>query len=92
MPEPVAFHKEKGIGHAGSFADGHDGIPVAVPGVDQFKRRLDKIFGDLPLGDQVHDRQQEKRLVGRTMAGRFRPVMAVFIGVEAGKFFQVFIY
>ena len=49
---------------------------------------------DIPgIGErgQVHNRKQEERLVGSAMAGRGRPSLTAFIGVETGKLFQVFI-
>jgi len=43
--------------------DGHDRIPLSVQGIDQFKRRLDKIFDDLHLGNHIHYRQQKKQFL-----------------------------
>jgi hypothetical protein len=39
------------------------------PSIVQFKRGLDKIFDDLSLGNQIHDRQQKKQLVGSAVVG-----------------------
>ena len=44
-----------------------------------------EILDDLPLGDQVHDRQEEEGFVGGAMADRGRPAMTASIGVETGK-------
>jgi hypothetical protein len=41
------------------------------------------------LSDQIHDRKQEKELVGCTMAGGGQPATTALIGVEAGKLIQV---
>jgi len=38
------------MGYGGLVADVHDRIPIFVPSIAQFKRRLDKIFDALPLG------------------------------------------
>jgi hypothetical protein len=57
--------------HDGMVADGHDRIPVYVPSIDQFKRRLDKIFGDLPLGNHIHYRQQKDRLLWIAVVGNY---------------------
>ncbi len=35
-----------------------------IPGVNQFKGWFDEIFCDQPLGDQVHNRKEEERIVG----------------------------
>jgi len=47
-PEPVGLEPREGMGHGRPVASGHDHIPVSVPGVDQFKRRFDKIFDFYP--------------------------------------------
>ena len=56
--------------HDGMVADGHDRIPVYVPSIDQFKRRLDKIFDDLHLGNYIHFRLQGKRFVRNAVVGK----------------------
>ena len=56
MSEAMGLKLRKRIGHGRMVADRHDGIPIPIPCVDQFKGRVDEIFGDLSLDDQIHDR------------------------------------
>ena len=64
-------------------------LPVPVPSIDQFKRGIDKIFDDLPLGNQIHDRQQKKRLVGSTMVGSSWIAISSAISSHACEFMKV---
>jgi hypothetical protein len=44
---------------------GHGSRPIRVPVLHQLEGRLEKIFGDLILGDQVDNGKQEKWLMRR---------------------------
>ena len=47
----------------------HDRIPVSGPSIAQFKRRVDKTFDDLPLGNHIHYRQPKKQFVRNGVVG-----------------------
>ena len=47
--------------------------------VHQFKRRFDQVFGDLALGDEVHNREQQEGLLRSAMAGDLRVLVTNYL-------------
>jgi hypothetical protein len=64
------------------LANAHNGIPIPIPGINQFEGWLAEIFFDHPLGEQVHDGEKEERFVGGTLTGIGRPAVDAATGVE----------
>mgnify|MGYP006987948066 CR=1 FL=1 len=90
MPETIGLEPRERVGHGCSMSGRHDGIPVAVEGVDQFERRRNEILSDLPLGDQVHDGKQQERFVRGLMVDIGRIDVSILIRAQSRKFFQLF--
>ena len=49
-------------------------------------------MGQTALRYQIHDRQQEQRLVGSAVAGKVRPAGAGFVGAKAGELLGVSVH
>ena len=50
---------------------GHGSRPIRVPDLHQLEEGLDKIFGDLILGDQIDNGKQEKWFMRRCVLRSF---------------------
>jgi hypothetical protein len=60
----------------------HNSRPVTIEGVDKIEGGFDEVPGDLALGDQVHGREEEKRLVRSAMAGDSRVTVPTSVGAK----------
>ena len=58
---------EEGIGHAGLRTGRHDRRPVRVERVHEFMGGLNLVLSDPALGYEVHNGEEQERLVRWTM-------------------------
>jgi len=63
MPESLGPETRKGIGHIAFGTGRHDGGPVLIESVEEFKGWFKEVLIDFPLGDKIENRKKSKRFV-----------------------------
>ena len=58
--------------------------------VDEFIRGFDEVLSDPALGDEVHNRQKQERLVRRAMVGDRRVPIPASVGAKLCEHLEVF--
>lgn len=57
----------------------------------QVQKEVDEIFGDPPLGDEVHHGKEQERLVRCSMVGYLRVLVSAPVGPEVSEHLEVFL-
>ena len=69
----------------------HDGVPVGVERVHKFAGGFDQVFGDTSLGHEVHEGQEQERLVRCAMISDFRVPIPAPVGPMSSEHLDVFL-
>jgi len=81
----------KRIGHDAFSTQRHDAVPVSIESVNKLKGWVDEVLSYCSLGDEIHDREKEKRFVRGLVGGECRPACSILICSQAGKAFEILI-
>ncbi len=59
--------------------------------IDEFIRGVDEVLSDPALGDEVHYREEQERLVRRAMVGDLRVPVSASVGAKLCERVEVFV-